>query len=63
VGGGGWGLGVIVVKQLSDPKKHRQGCLISSAQSFHCPCLRLVVYSLTWGFLGMCHSSKCPPNV
>ena len=36
---------------------------MSSAQSFHGPCLQSVVYSLTCGFLGRCHSSTRPPNV
>ena len=29
------------VKQLSESKKHRQDCLMSSAQSFYGPCLRI----------------------
>ena len=45
------------VKQLSEPKKCQQDCLMSSAQPFYSPCLRL---GLLVVLLGMCHSSTCP---
>ena len=38
------------VKWLSESKKHRQDCLMSSAQSFYSPCLWLVVHLLTHCF-------------
>ena len=38
------------VKRLSEPTNCHQDCLVSSAQSFYGPCLRLVVHSLTWGY-------------
>ena len=47
------------VKQLYEPKKHHQDCLMSITQSFYGPCLQLVVHSLVV-FPGMCHSSTCP---
>ena len=50
------------VKQLSEPKKCHQEWMMSSAQSLHGSCLRLVVYSLVV-MLGMCHSFTCPPNI
>ena len=49
------------VKQLSEPKKCRQDCLMLSAQSFYGPCLRSVAYSLTCCFPGnvtLLHMSK-----
>jgi len=45
------------VKRLSESKKHRQDCLMSSAQSFYSPFLQSVVHLLTCCFPGMCHSS------
>ena len=40
------------VKWLSEPKNYCQDCLMSSAQSFYGPCLKLVVHSLTCSFSG-----------
>jgi len=40
------------VKRLPEPKKHRQDCLMSSAQSFHGPCLPSVAHSVTCGIFG-----------
>jgi len=40
------------VKRLSESKKRRQDCLMSSAQSFYGPCLQSVVHSLTCCFSG-----------
>ena len=40
----------LCMKQLSESKKHRQDCLMSSAQSFYGPCLQLVVHFLTCCF-------------
>ena len=48
------------VKRLSEPKKRRQDCQMSSAQSFYGSCLQSVVYSLTCCFSRMCHSSTRP---
>ena len=48
------------VKRLSESKKCRQDCLMSSAQSFYGPCLQSVVHSLTCCLSGMCHSSTRP---
>ena len=47
------------VKRLSESKKRRQDCLMSSAQSFYGPCLQSVAHSLT------CCFSECatPPHV
>jgi len=38
------------VKQLSEPKKRCQDCLMLSTQSFYGSCLWLVAHSLTCGF-------------
>ena len=62
----GWTCGGMVhsaVRWLSEPEKYHQYCLMSSVQSFYGLCLRSVVHSLTCSFLGICHSSTCPPNV
>jgi len=47
------------VKQLSEPKKHQQDCLMLNIQSFYNPCLQLAARSLAV-FPGMCHSSTHP---
>ena len=49
----------MAVKWLSESKKHHQGCLMSSAQSLHGPCLRSIAHLLA-AILRMCHSSTCP---
>ena len=49
------------VKQLSESKKYRQDCLMSSAQSFYGPCLQSVVQSRTCCFSGnvpLFHTSR-----
>jgi len=51
------------VKQLTEPMKCCQDCVMSSGQSFYGLCLQLVAHSLTCSFLGMCHSSTHPLNV
>jgi len=49
------------VKRLSESKKRRHDCLMSSAQSFYGPSLQSVAHSLSCCFPGnlyrMCHSS------
>ena len=47
------------VKWLSEFKKHRQDCLMSSTQSLYRLCLRSVTHSLV-AFPWMCHSSTRP---
>ena len=49
------------VKQLSEPKKRHQDCLMASAQSFYGLCLWLVAHSLTCSFSGnvpLLHTSR-----
>ena len=49
------------VKRLSESKKRRQACLMSSAQSFYGLCLQSVAHSLTCCFSGkvpLLHTSR-----
>lgn len=52
-----------ILGQLSDLEKCHQNCLILTAQSLHSPWLLLVVFSLPFGFLEMCHSWTHPPYI
>ena len=53
----------IAVKRLSEPKKHHQDCLMSSAWLFRGPCLWSVAYSLTCSFLPLLHTSTQRPGM
>ena len=51
------------VKQLSEPKKRRQDCLVSSTRSPLSPWSVFAIYSILAVILGMWHSSTRPSNV